>query len=268
MKNICFYGCEKEAKFQLRNGRWCCSFSQNACEAKKKRRLIKVKNPKPELCENGCGKEAKFQLRNGKWYCNPDHRKCPNNKLKYGQSGEKNPMFGKKLSVESRLKLGKSLRGRKFKPETIELFRQRSLGKNNPRFGKPFKHKPEFFIKMRKTMEERGYWNKPENLDGYERYKRQVYYYTNISISKKFTKEEIQNRGRLTGKHIHIDHIFSIIEGFNLKISPEIIGCKSNIRILSVHDNCSKHKKCEFSKEELFKKYEEEMNSENVEYSG
>ena len=178
-------------------------------------------------------------------------------------------MLEEKHSLETRIKIGLKSKEKKgnFKLETIELLRKIRAGKGNPRYGKTFKHKPEFFIKIRKTMEERGYWNKPEDLDGYERYKREVYHYTNISVSKKFTKEEIQNRGRLTGKHIHIDHIFSIIEGFNLNISPKIIGCKSNIRILTVFENCSKHKKCGISKEELFKKYEEEVKCENVECS-
>lgn len=215
------------------------------------------------LCENGCGRIAIHQTKTKKWICDKDHRKCPINKLKYGH----NKNSGKKQSLKTRIKIGQKLKGRKFKPETIELYRQRSLGKNNPRYGKPFKHKPDFFVKMRKTMEERGYWNKLENLEGYEKYKREVYHYTNISVSNKYTQEQIKNRGRITGKNIHIDHIFSIIEGFNLKIDPKIIGCMSNIRILSVHENCSKHKKCGMTKEELFEKYKEEVNHENVECS-
>jgi hypothetical protein len=265
MKKICSYGCGKEGKHQLKNGKWCCEFSQNSCEAKKKRRLIKIDHPKTEFCENGCGQPAVHQLKNGKWICDENYRKCPINRKKYGHT--KN--IGSKRSIETRIKIG--LKGKekkgKFKPELIELCRIRMTGKGNPRYGKTFKHKPDFFIKMRKTMEERGYWTKLEDLDGYEKYKRQVYHFTNISVSEKFTKEDLKNRGRISGKHIHIDHIFSIIEGFKLKIDPKIIGCKSNVRILSVHDNCSKHKKSEITKEELFKRYEEEVKDENVEYS-
>ena len=36
---LCFYGCGKEAKFQLKNGKWCCSNSTNKCEGVKKRNL-------------------------------------------------------------------------------------------------------------------------------------------------------------------------------------------------------------------------------------
>lgn len=223
-----------------------------------------------QLCENGCGQIAVYQTKQKKkWICNKDHRKCPINKLKYGQPGDRNPMFGKKQSAESRIKIG--LKGRekkgKFKPETIELYRKRMTGKGNPRYGKPFKHKPEFVFKIRKTMEQRGYWNKLEDLSEYERYKRLVYKFTNISVSVKYTKDQIKNIGRLKGKHDHIDHIFSIIEGFKLKIDPKIIGCKSNIRILPVTENCKKQSKCGITKEELFKKYEEEVDNENVECS-
>lgn len=258
---LCQYGCGQEATQQISNGKWCCSKSFNSCPAKKYRRL--ENKEKPEFCENGCGERAVYQTKNKKWICNKDYHKCLANRSKYGHTKTK----GRKHSIETKIKIGlksKEKKG-KFKPELIESMRQRMTGESNPRFGKPFKHNPEFFIKMRKTMEERGYWNKRENLKEYERYKREVYHYTNISVSEKYTKEQLKNRGRLKEKHIHIDHIFSIVEGFNLKISPKIIGCKSNIRILTVSENCSKHKKCEMTKEELLKKYEEEVKNENVE---
>jgi len=219
------------------------------------------------FCENGCGNIATYQTKTKKWMCNKDHRKCPVNKLKYGQLGSKNGMFGKKHSDKTKIKIGLKGKNKKgnFKPETIELLSKLRSGKGNPRYGVTFKHKQDTLDKIRKTNEDRGNWNKQEFISDYERYKKQVYHYTNISILKKFTKEQLVNRGRLTGKNIHIDHIFSIVEGFNLNIDPKIIGCKSNIRILSVFDNCSKHKKSDFTKEELLLKYQEEVNNENVE---
>ena len=36
MEHICDYGCGQEAKFQLKNGKWCCSKSQNSCSNMKK----------------------------------------------------------------------------------------------------------------------------------------------------------------------------------------------------------------------------------------
>ncbi len=180
---ICDYGCGQEAKYQMTNGKWCCQKSFNSCPAKKTRKLEKLKiREKPEFCDYGCGQEAKFQLKNGKWCCNDNYRKCLVNRRKYSHTKSK----GKKHSIETKIKIGlksKEKKG-KYKPEVIEAMKQRMSGSGNPRFCKPFKHKKEFFVKMRKTMEERGYWNKLENLKGYEKYKRKVYHYTNISISK------------------------------------------------------------------------------------
>ena len=34
---ICEYGCGQEAKYQLKNGKWCCSKSQNSCPSLKKK---------------------------------------------------------------------------------------------------------------------------------------------------------------------------------------------------------------------------------------
>lgn len=266
--HLCDYGCGKEGIYKI-GKKWCCSKSFNSCESKKYRRIVRVYKENSEMCENGCGNKAVYQLKNKKWICNKDHRKCPINKLKYGQPGDRNPMYGKIFSNDHRRKIGlksKEKKG-KYKPETIELYKKIRAGKGNPRYGKPFKHKPEDLVKLRKTMEEHGYWYKLEDLSKFRLYRREVEKYTNISISKKFTSEQLKNRGRLKEKHIHIDHIFSVVEGFKLNIDPKIIGCKSNIRILSVHENCSKQTKCGISKEELFKKYEVEIKDENVECS-
>lgn len=35
--NICEYGCESEAQYQMKNGNWCCSKSPNGCVAIKKK---------------------------------------------------------------------------------------------------------------------------------------------------------------------------------------------------------------------------------------
>ena len=32
---ICQYGCGKEAKYQLKNGKWCCSYSYAVCVGKR-----------------------------------------------------------------------------------------------------------------------------------------------------------------------------------------------------------------------------------------
>jgi 5-methylcytosine-specific restriction endonuclease McrA len=68
---ICEYGCGQEAKYQLKNGKWCCSKSQNSCPE------IRRKNSKT-------------------------------NKLK--QAGKNNGMYGKKQSIESKRKNSEAIK--------------------------------------------------------------------------------------------------------------------------------------------------------------
>ena len=50
----------------------------------------------------------------------------------------------------------------------------------------------------------------------------------------------------------HIDHRFSILKGYQQKISPLVIGHLSNLQMLPWKDNISKHSKCSISLDELF----------------
>lgn len=91
--NICEYGCGQEAKYQLVNGKWCCSESWNKCpELRKKNshgvsrayfnnnesRLLKAKEKiQCEYCNRFCGKTSITQHRLT-CYLNPINLKlCP-----------------------------------------------------------------------------------------------------------------------------------------------------------------------------------------------
>lgn len=41
---LCDYGCGKEAKFQMKNGKWCCNKSKNSCIEIRKKNSISLKN--------------------------------------------------------------------------------------------------------------------------------------------------------------------------------------------------------------------------------
>jgi len=103
---LCSYGCSKEALYQLKNGKWCCSKHYKKCTQERLRCKIRV---------SGTG--------------NP----------MYGKSKEKNPFFGKKHTTESKLKMSvnnaakrdnikekmsKSATGRLLKESTKEKLRQ------------------------------------------------------------------------------------------------------------------------------------------------
>lgn len=67
---LCDYGCGRKAKYQLKNGKWCCSKSYHSCPAIKE----KIKNTLHKTISNMSKKE--FQK-------------------KYGHSGEENGMYDK-----------------------------------------------------------------------------------------------------------------------------------------------------------------------------
>ena len=78
MNYVCDYGCGKEAKFQFKNGRWCCEDHYTKCIAQRKGRFPKLKYVKNSnhICK-WCGKEAHWQFKNGSWCCEKYSNSCP-----------------------------------------------------------------------------------------------------------------------------------------------------------------------------------------------
>jgi len=96
--HVCDYGCNQEAKIQLKNGKWCCSTTYHKCpnirlqishnakkvwETRDKLNLFKTVERsldkiliKPEFCEFGCGNFSQYQLKNGKWCCSKSFNSC------------------------------------------------------------------------------------------------------------------------------------------------------------------------------------------------
>ena len=58
---------------------------------------------------------------------------------------------------------------------------------------------------------------------------------------------------RLDG-NFHLDHKFSIVEGFNQNIDPSIIGDIKNLKFIPWEENVKKRTKCSITINELIKK--------------
>jgi len=114
MIHICDYGCEKEAKYQFKNGKWCCSKYFQSCPVIKKETGIKTKGRKYKntfkpkyvensghVCDYGCGKEAHYQLKNGKWCCESYYGKCSISRIKNRERGKKQIHFNLKYIEKS-----------------------------------------------------------------------------------------------------------------------------------------------------------------------
>jgi len=77
----------------------------------------------------------------------------------------------------------------------------------------------------------------PYLLNEYKQYYRKVEIETRKSI--KNHSDKIQDYDK-RGYEYHLDHIYSILDGFNNSISPKIIGHWRNLRIISKFENESK----------------------------
>lgn len=109
--------------------------------------------------------------------------------------------------------------------------------------------------KQKKTNIMNGKWVADEYKSDYELYHRNVW-----KITKKQDLKSLQNiekRGHITFDEnaYHLDHKFSIIEGFVQNIPIEIIGDIINLEMIHNKENARKREKCSISKEELLGAY-------------
>lgn len=142
IKNICEYGCGQEARYQFKNGKWCCKKNFYKCPAQNRKILEnfnrgrKLRNEllelkKVELMVNidvekcrYCGQEAKFFLRydnkkNAIFCCRESSRKCPE--------------FGQYLSQNHKMKTGTQ--------EEILIYRNKLKESQNRKYVRKAKQK-------------------------------------------------------------------------------------------------------------------------------
>ena len=101
------------------------------------------------------------------------------------------------------------------------------------------------------TMVANGHAAATSDMSYKEIYYKEVFKCT-IKTLKEYKIEDIDKRG----KDFHLDHIFSIIHGFNNNIIPCIIGSYINLRIIPAKDNHIKCQKSDISIHELFDSFE------------
>lgn len=192
-----------------------------------------------ELCCYGCGQEGKYQVINinsenhGKKRCCKSHRSCPIKRKESAEKisiskkgsipwnkgktskddnriliGNKNGMFGKNHSKETKLKISRNV--------SLSI-----AGENNPN------------------------WNPTLDRSGISIYRSKVMrlskktYNENIKI--------INPNDLILGTHdkncYQLDHIIPISKGYQLKIKPEIMASLDNLQILFWRENMKKGNK-------------------------
>ena len=96
-------------------------------------------------------------------------------------------------------------------------------------------------------------------------YNTKVKYLSNQNFNKYYYLINPFNYKR--GNIYHLDHIYSIIDGFNNKVSIETISNPVNLRIIKANKNLKKNYKSEISLEMLYKLEKEFNKNEEVNYN-
>jgi hypothetical protein len=89
-----------------------------------------------------------------------------------------------------------------------------------------------------------------EKLPAIEAYRNEVWKYTNMQDIQSL--EHSDKRGR---KKYHLDHQYSIIEGFRNDVPPEVIGNICNLRFIPGKINRQKNSDCSITLEQLYEAY-------------
>ena len=187
------------------------------------------------LCENGCGITATKFTKKGKAVCSARPAGCPSvlQKMKdtslerYGVANASSADFVK------------------------DMRRQKALNK----YGVDNVSKSES-IRSKLSTQRTDYWNdvysnKKYTNDGLTRlqYSHRCQQYANTQYQRH--KDLIDPEGE-RGKHWHLDHIYSITDGFINDVPVNIISDVSNLRLISDKENYKKHKKSEKTLAELY----------------
>ena len=228
--------CGGEAKYQMKNGKWCCESMWKRCpESRRKHSLfMKEHNPMfdPIVFE-------RYRISSGSEECNEKRRQWtlknnPMNKSEVREkhkkkmktlSGKNNPLYTNPNGLENLRKAQRS-------PEMRE---KRLL------IGSRLDYKLKLSKAHSKIL---------GKVKEYREYHEIVIQETNRSLIEH--KKDIPNYHLRGKKHCHdLDHKYSILKGFNNNVSPKIVGHWKNLEIMSGSKNRSKQEKCSIELTEL-----------------
>lgn len=205
-------------------------------------------------------------------------------KMSKRTSGENNHFFGKNHTQESLTKMSKALSGKpawnrgvpnpdivgdKNPAKRIDVRKKISNSVKGSYNDELRDIRSKHFKKLRERdkhkhrilMEERGVWRKREDIPEFERYRTKVRNLTQKNYTKYFY---IIDPERKRGRKYHLDHIYSIAEGFENGVDPKIISHPCNLRIVYHSINESKCHKSDISLEKLMENINEFASNEKA----
>lgn len=109
-----------------------------------------------------------------------------------------------------------------------------------------------------KYLEARAKWKTfdPALVPAWLDYKERCWFETRIQLAINPDKiEDISKRGI----DFHLDHIYSVFDGFKNDVDPKVIGHYTNLRIITARENLSKNTRSDKSKEDLLSDYSKSL---------
>jgi hypothetical protein len=171
-----------------------------------------------KICDHGCGLPAIKMSTYGKYCCSESFSKCPGY-LK-GLIERTTNKWKESESINRRDETRKSLIQRLHNEENYK----KSSGTKRIKTGLLTEEKRKIFRR---------------------------YAYACRKLAQLWAKDNGYEIGRQT---YHVDHIYSVLDGFNNEIAPSIISHPANLRILEAKKNSSKGRKSEMTLVELLEK--------------
>ena len=214
-----------------------------------------------KLCCHGCGKEATHVTKRGKYQCSDHHRKCPavlekgykTNEERYGgKTPASSPTVKQKMSKTTEDRYG--VTNVSSLPAVKEKKKQQSLNRYGvDNVSKSDEVKTVISVKAKERWKEL-YKNKDFGPEGLTRkqYSDRANRYADTQYQR---HADMLDPARKRGKHWHIDHIFSVTDGFLNDVPINIISDISNLRLLADTENYAKHKKSEKTLNQLYEDY-------------
>lgn len=199
-----------------------------------------------------CSKECAYDLRKISWKktCGAEHNFAKNSKSR--------KKFEKRLLNEEGI--SNTAQRKEVKEKIKNTFKEKYNGINNP-FGVK-----EIRNQIRKNKENSGEWIPLSELTKFQIYRKNVNSITRSNILK-YGGKYIKNLKLLNlnselewKKKWSIDHIYSVNDGYQNGISPEIIASPVNIQIIEYTNNCSKNKRSDILLSTLIKKHKKFLN--------
>jgi hypothetical protein len=213
------------------------------------------------LCYYGCGQKSTHRTKNGKYICAAHHRCCPavlnkgyqTNLSKYGS---KTPASSE--SVRKKMQDTNIDRYGVENASSLESVKQIRREKALAEYGVDNVSKSESIKKLiadRKTE----YWTNVYKIKQFtsegltrEQYGRRCHQYADTQY---FRHQQQIDPDSKRSKHWHVDHIYSVTDGFLNDVPINVISDISNLRLISDKDNYKKHKKSDKSLEQLYEDY-------------